>query len=61
MKLHSDSLPRVDGDLSKWTTRIELNHGQPIISTDRPDAALRSDVGRRIYPHKVPYNGKLDK
>ena len=59
MKLPSDSLPRTDGDLSKWTTRIELNNGLPVHKSERTSNEFRYDDGRRIKPYEVPYNGKL--
>lgn len=46
MKLPSDSLPRVDGDLSTWTTTIQPSPGDNILSAPNRD--------REIHIHRPP-------
>lgn len=58
-RLHSDTLPRVDGDLSHWTTEIKLSEGvttQPVFASDMDALGIKNRDhtrgGVRVLPHK---------
>lgn len=60
MKLPSDSLPRVDGNLSNWTTTIQPSPGTSILSLSRREREYRY-CGPHVSSPKVPYEPEPDK